>query len=247
MSESESDNAGDDPADNDHPYPIDNAFVSQEEKKEIMALPEIEREGILAERAAVVERKTQDARLRRILQSRQNLEAKSNKRKAGTDIEDNTRKSSRQKTTLGGRKVGEPSGIIEAYKKQREEKTLKDAERRRAAADRKNNRARSSSEARYSEADADGESEVEWDNSKAKADDLRARNSQPATFDDFRRIVWSRVMLAEHCFWPGFADTFQECYVRVVGKPNPATRQANYDLLLVKREQSLTAQNFDSN
>ena len=142
--------------------------------------------------------------------------------------------------TLGGRKVGEASGAIEAYKKQREEKTLKDAERRRGAADRKNRHARSSSEARYSDADADGESEVEWDDGKAKVDDARARNSQPATFDDFRRIAWSRAMLAEHCFWPGFADVFQNCYVRVVGKPNPVTRQAGYDILMVKRKQTLS-------
>lgn len=236
MSESESDEAGEEAANDDNPYPVDNKFTSQQEKKEIMSLPEIERESFLADRVAAIERKAQDARLRRMLLSRQKLEAKSSKRKAGSDPDDNTRKSSRQKMTLGGRKVGESSSAIEAYKKQREEKTLKDAERRRGAADRKNHRARSSSEARYSDVDADGESEVEWDDGKAKVDDTRARNSQPATFDDFRRIVWSRAMLAEHCFWPGFADTFHNCYVRVVGKPNPATRQATYDLLLVKRK-----------
>lgn len=236
MSESESDEAGGAGPDNDNLYPVDNKFASQQEKREIMSLPEIERESFLADRVAAIERKAQDARLRRMLLSRQKLEAKSSKRKAGSDTEDSPRKSSRQKMTLGGRKVGESSSAIEAYKKQREEKTLKDAERRRGAADRKNRRARSSSEARYSDADADGESEVEWDDGKAKVDDIRARNAQPATFDDFRRIVWSRAMLAEHCYWPGFADVFHNCYVRVVGKPNPTTRQANYDLLLVKRK-----------
>ena len=72
MSESESDDPGDDAVDDDHPYPVDNKFVSIQEKKEIMSLPEIEREAILAERAAVVERKMQDVRLRRLLQSSNN-------------------------------------------------------------------------------------------------------------------------------------------------------------------------------
>ncbi len=239
MSESESDAPGDHAADDDNPYPVDNKFVSQQEKKQILSLPEIEREAILADRAAVVERKMQDMRLRRLLQSRQNLESKTSKRKAG-DLEDSPRKSSRQKMTLGGRKVGEASGAIEAYKKQREEKTLKDAERRRGAAERKNRRARSSSDVGNSEADADGESEVEFDDGKAKIDDARNRHSQPATFDDFRRTVWSRVMLAEHCFWPGFAEAFSSCYVRIVGKPQAGTRQSNYDLVLVKREWTST-------
>ena len=236
MSESESDDPGADAADDDHPYPVDNKFVSQHEKREIMSMPEIEREAILAERAAIVERKMQDIRLRRLLQSRQNLEHKASKRKAGADVEDSPRKSSRQKMTLGGRKVGEASGAIEAYKKQREQKTLKDAERRRGAAERKIRRGRSSSDARYSDPDADGESEVEFDDGKAKEDD--ARNRQPATFDDFRRVLWTRAMLAEHCYWPGFPEVFQNCYVRVVGKPHPVTRQANYELIMVKRMQT---------
>ena len=236
MSESESDDPDADAADDDHPYPIDNKFVSQQEKKEIMSMPEIEREAILAERAAVVERKMQDVRLRRLLQSRQNLEHKAGKRKAAAELEDSPRKSSRQKMTLGGRKVGEASDAIEAYKKQREQKTLRDAERRRGAAERKSRRARSSSDGKFSDADGDGSSEVEFDDGKAKADEARNRRSQPASFDDFRRVMWTRAMLAEHCFWPGFAEVFQNCYVRVVGKPHPVTRQASYELIMAKRE-----------
>ena len=238
MSESDSDDPGADAADDDHLYPIENKFVSQQEKREIMSMPEIEREAILAERAAVVERKMQDMRLRRFLQSRQNLEHKSSKRKAGTDVEDSPRKSSRQKMTLGGRKVGEASDAIKAYKKQREQKGLKDAERRRGAAERKNRRARSSSDLKYSDADADGESEVEFDDVKAKVEDASSR--LPASFDDFRRVSWTRAMLAEHCYWPGFPEAFQNCYVRVVGKPHPVTRQGSYELIMVKREWKLT-------
>lgn len=243
MSESESGSAGGDAAsDDDAPFPVDNKFYSQKDKKEIMSLPEVERESILAERAAIHERKLQDLKLRRLLQAREKMEAQSLKRKAGADVEDSPRKSSRQKKDLGGRKVGEASDAIEAYKKQREQKTLKDEQRRREGANRAQLR-QSSSEGRYSSADADGDSEVEWDDAKAKkktdkehvADDQRLRNSQPADFNDFRRVTWSRFQLAELCFHPGFEDTVAGCYVRVPSKPAPGSHQMQYSLLPVKR------------
>ena len=241
MSESDSDDGGADAGDDDLPFPVDNKFHSEKEKREIMALPEIEREGILADRAGVHERKMQDLRLRRLLQARTNEEAKSSKRKAATDLEDSPRKSSRQKMTLGGRKVGEASGAIEAYKKQREEKGLKDAERRRVGNDPKKRRARSSSDGRYSSADADGDSEVEWDDGKIKANDARLRNAQPADYNDFRRVTWTRSMLAEHCFYPGFENTFKDCYVRIAGKPKPGARDMQYELALVKSKRHACA------
>lgn len=236
MSESDSDSApGDDPADG-NPFSVDNKFYSEVDKKEILSLPEIERESILAERAAIVERKMQDLRLRRILNARENAEAKSGKRKAATDAEESPRKSSRQKTTLGGRKVGETSAAIEAYVRQREQKGLRDEQRRREGAIRKQNRARSSSDARHSSADAEGESEVEWDDGKSKKDDHRSRNTQPADYHDFRRITWTRNQLAQLCFYPGFEDTVRDCFVRIPMKPNPATQQMMYELLFVKRK-----------
>ena len=236
MSESDSDSSpGDDPASDGHPFPVENKFYSEKDKKEIMSLPEIERESILAERAAIYERKMQDLRLRRLLQARENAEAKATKRKASGDVEDSPRKSSRQKTTLGGRKVGETSGAIEAYKRQREAKGLRDEQRRREGALRKQHRARSSSDVRQSSADAEGESEVEWDDGKAKADDYRSRNAQPADYHDFRRVTWTRNQLGQLCFYPGFEDTIRDCYIRVPMKPIPATRQMTYDILLVKR------------
>ena len=237
MSESDSDSSpADDAASDSHPFPIENKFYSEKDKKEIMSLPEIERESILAERAQTYERRMQDIRLRRLLQARENAEAKSTKRKAGADLEDSPRKSSRQKTTLGGRKVGETSGAIEAYKRQREQKGLRDEQRRREGALRKQNRARSSSDVRQSSADAEGESEVEWDDGKSRMDDRRQRNAQPADYHDFRRVTWTRHQLAQLCFYPGFEDTIQNCYIRVPMKPNPVTRQMMYDLLLVKRK-----------
>ncbi len=212
-------------------FPIDNKFYSEQDKKKIMALSEVQRESILAERAQTLERNQQDQHLRRLLQTRGNADTKlsDKKRKIGTtDLEDSPRKSSRQKTTLGGRKVGETSAAIDAYKRQREEKNLRDQLRKRDGANQKDRRARSSSEKRYSSADADGESEVEWDKGKLEVDDSKFRNAQPADYNDVRRATLSRGVLADFCFHPGFGEAIKDCYVRL------PSRTKNYELMLIK-------------
>lgn len=217
-------------------FPIDNKFYSEQDKRKIMALSEIERESILADRAQIVDRSKQDQQLRHLLQTRGNADTKltDKKRKIGTtDLDDSPRKSSRQKTTLGGRKVGETSAAIDAYKRQREEKSLRDQQRKRDVANRKDRRARSSSENRYSSADAEGESEVEWDDGKLKVDDSKIRNAQPADYNDFRRATLRRVALAEYCFHPGFGEAVKDCYVRLPSKTK-VTGEMNYELLLIK-------------
>ena len=217
-------------------FPIDNKFYSEQDKRKIMALSEIERESILADRAQILERNMQDQHLRRLLQTRGNADTKltDKKRKIGTtDLEDSPRKSSRQKTTLGGRKVGETSAAIDAYKRQREEKSLRDQQRKREVANRKDRRARSSSENRYSSADAEGESEVEWDDGKLKVEDSKFRNAQPADYNDLRRATLSRVVLAEYCFHPGFGEAVKDCYVRLPSKTK-VTGEMNYELVLIK-------------
>ena len=217
-------------------FPIEGKFYSEQDRRKIMALSEVERESILADRAQIVERDTQDQHLRRLLQTRGNADTKSTdkKRKIGTtDPEDSPRKSSRQKTTLGGRKVGETSAAIDAYKRQREEKNLRDQQRKRDGANRKDRRARSSSENRYSSADAEGESEVEWDDGKLKVDDTKFRSTQPADYNDVRRATLARGVLADFCFHPGFGEAVKDCYVRLPSKTK-GIGGMSYELMLIK-------------
>ena len=49
-------------------YPIEGKFRSEADRAEVMAMTEIRREEILAERAAEVERRVQDLQLKKILQ-----------------------------------------------------------------------------------------------------------------------------------------------------------------------------------
>ena len=141
MSESDSDASPANGANAGGPiFPVDNKYYSEQDKRKINALSEIERESILADRALMRERNQQNQHLRHLLQTRGNADTKltDKKRKIGTtDPGDSPRKSSRQKTTLGGRKVGETSAAIDAYKRQREEKSLRDQQRKRDGAKRR--------------------------------------------------------------------------------------------------------------
>lgn len=239
MSESASDSAPHTDGDAEAPiFPLENKFYSEKDKAEILALSEVQRESLLAERAQILERRAQDLRLRRMIQARDGAEAKLNdkkKRKASTaELDDVHRKSFRQKTTLGGRKVGEPSGAIVEYKRQREEKGLLDEQRKRDGEDRKARKGPGNPDDGYSDADADGESEVEWDNSRAQADEPMKREEQPASLIDFEHVRVGRDNFAKVCFYPGFDNAIRNCFTRVSIGPDKATGQNVYRFAQIK-------------
>jgi len=246
MSESSSDRspAG---AEADGPvFPFEQFYYSEEDKAKIMAMSEVQRESILAERAAIRDRKSQDLHLRKLLQARERDEAKSadkRKRKAGdADLDEKQRKSSRQKTTLGGRKVGESSDAIEAYKRQREQKGLRDEQRRKASEDRKERAKRGEDVGQYSSADAEGESEVEWDDAKARAarrSTSAPRDDAPAELREYELIRVGRDNFARVCFYPGFEKAITNCLVRISIGPDKSTGENVYRIAHIKGKLSL--------
>ncbi|PLB45795.1 plus-3-domain-containing protein [Aspergillus steynii IBT 23096] len=224
-------------AEDDGPiFAYDKLYHSSKDKEDIMAMPEIQREQILSERAQQVDRHNQDLALRRLLASREREEArqaKKNKRKASAaNLEDGNRKSSRQKTTLGGRKVGETSDAIQAYKRQREQKGKRDELRRREPAV-KDAKSRSRDDQVSDDDDAEGESEVEW------ADRDRSpsppKDDPPADLRDLNRARVGRTNFAQVCFYPGFDDAISGCFVRVNIGPNRDTGLNEYRLCSIKR------------
>lgn len=235
MSESEaaSDSEGSDAGvDDEGPlYPYDKLYHSAQDKKDIMAMPEIQREQLLSERAQEVDRHNQDLALRRLLASREREEArkaKKNKRKASAaSLDEGHRKSSRQKTTLGGRRVGEASEAIEAYKRQREQKGKRDELRRRDPMT-KDLKSRS----RVSDDDAEGDSEVEWDNRERSP--TPPKDDPPADIRDFQRVRIGRTNFAQVCFYPGFEAAMTGCYVRLNVGPN-SSGVNEYRLALVTK------------
>jgi RNA polymerase-associated protein RTF1 len=217
-------------------YPLEGKFVDEADKAEIMAMPEIKREELLAERAQEVERDRQNRALRQLLNAREAESKKQDKkRKAGTaDLDENQRKTSRQRTKLGGGKVGESSTGIDSLKRARAEKN--DRQRRRDE-DKERNKDRRSHHEEYSDVDADGESEVEWDDGRSKNKKSQSpdyRDAEPAGLHDIERVRVGRSRFAMVCFYPGFDEAITGCFVRISVGIDKETNQNIYRMAVIK-------------
>lgn len=215
-------------------YPIEGKFIDPEDKAKIMAMPEIEREQILADRATEVERERQSRLMKQILKSREaGIKKSIKKRKASTaEVEGDYRKGLRQRKKIGGGKVGEISSGIDNLKRARAEKT--DRQRRR---DEDKDRSHDSRTYSHSDNDDQGEDETEYDNLSSK--NTRSvtssfRESKPAELHDFEKVRVGRSRFAMVCFYPGFEKAITGCYVRISIGPDKTTGQNIYRMALIK-------------
>lgn len=237
---SESDSESDAPGmydDESERYPLEGKFINSADRAEILAMPEIKREQLLAERASEVEKDRQNRTLRNLLNAREAEKKKQDKkRKAGAaNLDDSQRKTSRQRTKLGGGKVGEPTTGIDSLKKARAEKN--DRQRRREE-DKEKNKDRRSYHDEYSDQDAEGESEVEWDDGKSKnkkrSSSPEYRDAEPAGLLDINRVRVGRTQFAMVCFYPGFDEAITGCFVRISVGVDKETNQNIYRMAVIK-------------
>ncbi|KAL9085806.1 MAG: hypothetical protein Q9165_007438 [Trypethelium subeluteriae] len=212
MSESESETSpgdmGDVPASE---YPLEGKFRDAKDKAEIMAMTEVRREQVLAERAQAAEEESQKLALRRMLAQREREEA-SKKRRKTDDVEESPRKSTRTKPT----KTNE---TLEAYKRQREQR----GRERRRGEDRKARDKRSLT--KDSDADAEGESEVEWDDGRSKP---AAVEQPPADLKDYQHVKIGRENFPDINYTPGFEDKVVGCFTRIIVGVDKNTGQNDY-------------------
>ncbi|KAH0292932.1 hypothetical protein M436DRAFT_60324 [Aureobasidium namibiae CBS 147.97] len=206
-------------------YPIEGKFRSEADRAEVMAMTEIRREEILAERAAEVERRVQDLQLKKILQQRKREQAGADKRKrkaaAANLDDDDQRKSSRPKVKA--------SGPLEAYKREREMK----GQQRNRGDERRRDRSPSRDDM-DSDRDAEGDSEVEWDEKPRAAAAAAARDDAPAALRDFERARIGRTNFARVCFYPTFETSVRNCYARVSIGVNRDTGAPQYRMAQIK-------------
>ena len=199
MSESESDTS---PSDLGNvrvsEFPIEGKFRDEKDKAHILAMNEVQREEILAERALRAEEEHQKATLRRMLEEREREEASRKKRKT-SDINDSPRKSTRAK-------ANKTNETLEEYKRQREQR----GRERRRGEDRKA-RDRPSSN-KDSDADAEGDSEVDWDDGRSKPATIE---EPPADLIDYNRLRIGRTNFPIINFTPGFEEKIVGSYTRV--------------------------------
>jgi RNA polymerase-associated protein RTF1 len=209
------------PVDADAPlYPLEGKFSSAQDREEILAMPELEREALLADRANEQVRRQQDLQLKKAMAAAK--EANKNKRKAAAaELDDGgrrTRPKAEKKMTA-----------LDDYKRARE---LKGTDRGRQEAGRGRRDERSPSSA-GSDRDADGESEVEW---AEPSSDNRGRDEPAPELMDFNRARVGRTGFAKMCFYPGFEEAMIGCFARVSIGPDRSTGQNQYRMTQIKRE-----------
>lgn len=240
MSNSGSENEFD-PEDDQPLFPYERLYYSAKDKAELDAKPELERERVLADRSQQLEQAEMDNQLKRMIAARKRKEAKeeaSKKRKAGdADLEESQRKSSRQRTKVGGGKAGELSSAVANYKKQREEKAAREQQRRERLA---SGRAESPVN-EYSDADAEAESDDGYDDyndrdrkAARKRTPTPPRDDPAADLQDVQRVRIGRDNFAQVCGTPGFASTVTGCYARVCLGPGRQPGQNEYRLCSIK-------------
>ncbi|KAK5120627.1 hypothetical protein LTR85_005985 [Meristemomyces frigidus] len=202
-------------------FPIEGKYISARDRDDILDMPEIQREEILADRAAQVLKRQQDLQLRKALAAASTAANKHKRKAAAAELEDGGRRNTRPKAE-------KPRSALDDYKRARE---LKGTDRGRldSGRDRRDERSQSS---RGSDRDADGESEVEW---AEPSSDLRSgREEAPAELRDFERCRIGRSNFAKICFFPGFDDAIKGCFARVSIGMNRETGQNMYRMTQIK-------------
>ncbi|UKZ62170.1 uncharacterized protein TrAtP1_003428 [Trichoderma atroviride] len=207
----------------DDKYPVDGMFISEAEKAEIMAMREVEREQIIADRVSEIERQRQNRLLRQMVNNVEIEERKQVKKKRSADpaeLEDGTRKAARTRTGKGS------ESAIDSFRRARAEKQRRqeDRERRR---DGLSPRGRESREPEESDDDDFGQTH----RSPEKA---ASRELPPPELRDFERVRLGRNEFAQVCSTPGFEAAITGCYIRIALGAHPETGVEQYRLALIK-------------
>ncbi|KAF2796949.1 plus-3-domain-containing protein [Melanomma pulvis-pyrius CBS 109.77] len=225
MDESDSDrDDGDVPErDTDVPYPLEGKYKDSRDKSKISAMPQLERERILGERAEEMSKAHFQAELARRARDMEKATIQGNrKRKASLLDPDDSPHNSRQKPKV------KLNDNLEAYKRNREQR----GQQRQRQDDRLNSRRRRSSSGDRgadSDADADGESEVDWDERAKKT----SHEEQPANLSHFESIRVGRGFFSQVCFYPGFEDAMTGTFARI-GTGIDAQRRTLYKMAQIK-------------
>lgn len=201
-------------ADQDEMYPVDGLYKSEKEKAEIMAMREIEREQILADRTLEANRQRQNRLLRQMVTDVEKEGYKGKKRGADDDLDDSPRKS---KTRTG-------KGMDSLRKARAEmQKRREDHGRRRDA---------------YSDDRQDSEEEDSDDDYGRRRsrtpERAEAKELPPPELRDYDRVRLGRNEFAQVCFTPGFEPAITGCFIRIALGPHPETGVEQYRMAMIK-------------
>ncbi|KJZ79670.1 hypothetical protein HIM_01139 [Hirsutella minnesotensis 3608] len=207
----------------DDKYPVDGMFMSQAEKAEIMALREVEREQIIADRISEIERQRQNRLLRQMVTSVENEERKYVKKKRSADtaeLEDGERKAARPRTSKASETAMDSLRRARAEKQRRKE----DQERRKD----------DFSPRRDSREPPSDDGNFERPRSRTPVDKEASKGLPPAELRDYERVRLGRNEFAQVCFTPGFEAAITGCFIRISVGAHPETGIEQYRMAVIK-------------
>ncbi|PFH59165.1 hypothetical protein XA68_12726 [Ophiocordyceps unilateralis] len=207
--------------DGDQKYPVDGMFASQAEKAQIMALREVEREQIIADRISEIERQRQNRLLRQMVTSVENEERKHVKKKRSADaadLDDGERVASRQRTGKASETAMDSLRRARAEKQRRKE----DQDRRKDAFSPRRDADQPESSHGFERA-----------RSRTPADD-KANSLPPPELRDYERVRLGRNEFAQVCFTPGFETSITGCFTRLAVGAHPETGIEQYRMACIK-------------
>ncbi|KAF9124488.1 RNA polymerase-associated protein rtf1 [Mortierella sp. 14UC] len=203
-----SDDQEDDDEDEDDEGPVDeydaDYFRDAQDRAELMAMAEVEREQILFERAkkrtVLLDHRQVAKRLKR-----QEEANRSTRKGSGSANRDNARRSTRAKDT----KTGNTKALADLKKAQ-------ERKRARRSHSPEPKRGRKGSEDYSDKSDSpSSEGEVDYDSEPEVKKSTKSVTRKPATLDELNTIRLGRDRLAKWCHSPFFKDTVIGCFVRL--------------------------------
>jgi RNA polymerase-associated protein RTF1 len=172
-------------------YPLDGKYKDHADKENLLSMTEIDREAVLAERMAQIERAQQDRHLRNLLKSRNAAD----KAAAASAF---TRKSMRTKSA--------PKKNEEATKRGKLDELRRNREERKATVGRRSP---------FGEEDASRKILSEGEEEERFTEEYEiVKDEREISLADVNRCRIGRTGLAKLCDYPGFDEVIQDVFVR---------------------------------
>ncbi|KAL7273078.1 RNA polymerase-associated protein rtf1 [Rhizina undulata] len=181
-------------------YPLEGKYKDHADMDYLLAMDEIDREAILAERATQIDRANQDRHLRNILKAR-NAANKSNNLSASASAA--ARRSTRTKSAPKKNEESSKRGQLDELKRAREERSRNVGSGKQSTGDEEGGSRRRSTAG-------------DDDDKAGFVDDLyRKEDLREIELSDINRARIGRTGLGKLCDYPTFEDVVTDCFVRV--------------------------------
>lgn len=204
-----------------NPYPLEGKYKDEEDRENLLAMDEIQREQTLFERTQEMESYNEKKYLQQRMKQQQQA----------TGGAKATRSSNRTKATGKSSKLDKLSEL----RKQREQKSRKENRRDYDDYSEEGEEEEDDDERGFIEDDEDeygyGEDEVVWGSGTSSK--FKKRSNERAKLEDVNRTRVGRSILLKHCFYSDFTETMIDCFARINIGMDKRTKQPMYRMVQI--------------